>query len=218
MTQAAGAPVEVHWFDLREASLLAPDELSPDEHLRAARLTTDVLRRRYTASHVALRRVLSGCLGIAEPRRVSLSWRKGVKPSLDMPSNALTFSLSRSGDMAAIALGEGIDVGIDVETDDRAFGSLDMRDAILTPMEKVAVEGLAEAERASAARRLWVRKEAIVKALGTGFTRPPSSVSAGHPLQASGAQACGPVDVRWADVMCPAGDAAAAIAWCKQVR
>jgi len=214
MPQVADAPVEVHWFDLRDPTLLSPDELSPDEHRRTARLQTDILRRRYTASHVALRRLLSSRLGVAEPGCLALSMHRGVKPRLCSPPSSLTFSLSRTGDMAAVALGDGVEVGIDVEADHPAFESQGLHEAILTPFERAAVADLGAWERGSAAQRFWVRKEAIVKALGTGFNGSPSSIAAGHPLHASGLQTCGTRNVRWMDVAVPHERFAAAVAWC----
>jgi 4'-phosphopantetheinyl transferase len=217
MMQCAGAPVEIHWFDLRDPELLEPAELSSDEARRSSALSTDVLRRRYIASHVALRRLLSKRLGIAEPRGLALSFHRGLKPRPVpvLPSISLTFSLSRSAEVAVVALGDGIEVGVDVETDHPAFRSTDLQGAISTPFERSVLAELTAQDRAAAAQRLWVRKEAIVKALGTGFAEPPSSVSAGNPRDASGVQRCGSRTVRWIDLPIPQEGAAAAAAWCE---
>jgi len=214
MTQVADAPVEIHWFDLRDPALESPEDLSSEERLRTSRLSTQTLHRRYTASHVALRRLLASRLGIAEPRRVALFLAAGVKPRLSVPLSSLTFSLSRSADIAAVALGDGVEVGIDVEADHPVFRSRDLHDAISTAAERAALDDLAGRDRASALQRLWVRKEAIVKALGIGFVEPPSSVPAGHPRDASGVETFGALKVRWVDLALPHEHAAAAVAWC----
>ncbi|HUP10533.1 MAG TPA: 4'-phosphopantetheinyl transferase superfamily protein [Caldimonas sp.] len=214
LPQVTSAPVDVHWFDLRDPSLLASGELGPDEERRAASVRTVTLWRRYVASHVALRRLLATRLGVPDPRRVALSWHRGVKPVLCMPSTALTFSLTRSGDVAAVALGDGVEVGIDVEADNTIFESLEDRQALLTPSEQHALTGMAHRERARAAQRLWVRKEALLKAIGTGFVTSPAWVSAGTPRGRSGVQVWGTRTVRWMDLPSPPGHAAAA-AWCE---
>ena len=212
------APVEIHWFDLRDADLLAPAELSPEERFRSSALRTETLRRRYTASHVALRRLLSSRLGVAESRAVPLFWRAGVKPYLCTPTHPLTFSLSRSADVAAVALGDGVEVGVDVDVDRDAFASAGLREAILTPFERAVLEDFTEPARSAAAQRLWVRKEAILKALGTGFVESPAFVVAGDPRASSGVQFRGPRAVRWHDVLAPHESAAAAVAWCERDR
>jgi len=206
--------VQIHCFDLRDPALLSPDELSSDEQRRTADLTTDTLRRRYTASHVALRRLLSSRLGIEDSRRLRFSPSRGGKPRLCLAACPLTFSLSRSGDLALVALGEGVDVGVDVEADHALFESPSFQDAVLTPSERACVEKWNAPDRASAVQRLWVRKEAIVKALGTGFTGPPASIESGDPGSESGLRTCGSVAVRWIVLSAPQ-DHAAAVAWCE---
>ncbi len=75
------------------------------------------------------------------------------------------FSLSHSGDCAAVALSHA-PVGVDLEAADPSRFSPALRKKILTPREAYGEEGLGEAARALRANELWTRKEALFKLRG----------------------------------------------------
>ena len=83
----------------------------------------------------------------------------------------LFFSLSRTGDTAAVAVSRDRPVGLDIE----ALGPVDpttLRRS-LAPGERSALEALPEAERTHAFFRAWTRREAYLKARGTGLRSDP---------------------------------------------
>lgn len=90
--------------------------LSEAERRRAERLKSDRQRRRFVASRGQLRRILASRLGIS-PSDVELEYGQQGKPHLShrMPSRNLRFSVSRSQDVAVIALSTGQEVGVDIE-------------------------------------------------------------------------------------------------------
>ena len=112
---------DVWWLDIGTVTVGRPElaELSLDEHKRAASFAFRSDRRRYTAAHVMLRRVLSGYVDIPPS---SLIFRREPCPRCGKPTGrpalpfgyGLHFSLAHSGDAVVIAVA-GQQVGVDVE-------------------------------------------------------------------------------------------------------
>ncbi|MFF7329109.1 4'-phosphopantetheinyl transferase superfamily protein [Streptomyces sp. NPDC008150] len=158
----------------QEALALAPRVLAPDELARAARLLTDVDRRRWTAARVALRAVLAHCTG-TPPDRVTLAYGRHGKPRLPGPGRgALRFSLTHSRDLALLAVCRGAPVGADLEhltAGPPGPGDLDdLAAAVLAPPELRAYRLLPPELRRAALLRRWTGKEAVLKATGRGVT------------------------------------------------
>ena len=113
--------VDVWWLDIGTVTVGRPElaELSLEEHKRAASFAFRSDRRRYTAAHVMLRRVLSGYVDIPPS---SLIFRREPCPRCGKPTGrqalpfgyGLHFSLAHSGDAVVIAVA-GQQVGVDVE-------------------------------------------------------------------------------------------------------
>ena len=70
-------------------------------------------------------------------------------------------------------------LGIDVETVTPATDTGAIAGQVMHPNELAVFERLAEDQRMSAFFRLWTRKEAALKALGTGLSRDPRSLDVG---------------------------------------
>ncbi len=149
--------------------------LSADEQARAGRFVRSGDRATYVAAHAALRRLAGPRIGV-DPAALRLGSEDcplcggphGRPTLLDQPPGHRTeVSLSRTTDLAAVALSPAV-VGVDVEVTTRDVDLDDLRVA-LHPRE------LPVADRA-AALRLWVRKEAYLKGLGTGLGVDPAGV------------------------------------------
>jgi len=125
---------------------------------------------RFARSRLALKRILAKYIGIA-PHSVSFRYNEFGKPYLPLEvTPSLQFNLSHSHDLAVIAVCSHAEIGIDVEY----------------PIEleylEVARHFFAETEiqflctRAQDLRdgflRIWTRKEACVKAVGSGLSVP----------------------------------------------
>lgn len=159
--------------------------LSPEEREQAERFRFEKDAIHWRACRAALRQVLGETLGIP-PEQVAFAFGEFGKPSLSPNQGQLHFNLSHCRDLALIALcGDGA-VGVDVEPADRASSLLGCEDAFCHPDE---ITGLPvdEEPRAAILMDLWTKKEALLKALGTGFSLAAQSVSvASTPLSYTG--------------------------------
>lgn len=140
--------------------------LSPDEAARADRFRLARDRRRFVAARAGLRRLLGAALGQA-PERLALDLGPEGKPEL--AGHPLHFNLSHSGELAAIALCRDAAVGIDIEQ----IRPLDDLDGLIATAcsgrEAAALATLPPRRRQEAFFRVWTRKEAYLKALGSGL-------------------------------------------------
>jgi 4'-phosphopantetheinyl transferase len=85
-------------------------------------------------------------------------------------------SLAHCGGMVAVALCEGGPVGVDVERRDTA-SLRPIADLVCAPGEAEALQQ-ADIDRDARLLEHWVRKEAVLKALGLGLARPMASFQA----------------------------------------
>ncbi|MFD5509484.1 4'-phosphopantetheinyl transferase family protein [Streptomyces sp. NPDC127051] len=145
--------------------------LDAGERERAGRLLRAGDRHRYLASHVGLRVLLGGYLGLA-PQDVVLV--REDCPCCDGPhgrpavaGGAVQFSLSHSDDLAYLAFA-AVPVGVDVEAVPSAAAVRDVLTA-LHPAETAELSALPAEEQPGALARLWSRKEAYFKGTGTGL-------------------------------------------------
>ena len=142
-----------------------PSLVSDDELARGARFADPADRYRYLAAHTWLRSVLAAATGSA-PRSLVISTTGNGKPEL--PDHELYFSLAHTSDHALVALSRSDEVGVDLESLHQRPFSQEAMDRVLTAGER---EWLADQpDRHRAFLQLWVRKEAVAKARGTGIT------------------------------------------------
>jgi 4'-phosphopantetheinyl transferase len=217
--------------EIWDASLgVAPDELdgmldvlSPAELDRAARLRTPELRRRFVAAHAFVRDVLGRSLGIP-PESILLGAGAQGKPRLAARhATELEFSLSHSADRALCAVTTGTAVGVDIERVDPAVECEAVAVTCFSARERSELLALPADRRLEAFFATWTRKEACVKALGTGLSTPLGGFSVPVDAHASGAVAfhgphapAGPWTLL--DVRAPAGFAAALAVRAPRVR
>lgn len=175
---AAPAPFELWLIGLADAP--SDDEigwLSAPERARAERFAFDRDRRRHLAAHCGLRRLLSARLGVDAG---SLRFREGPfgKPYLD-GRPACAFNLSHSHDVALVALADDGEIGVDVEVLRHFPDALALAGQHYTASERAALAGRAGRERDLAFLFGWTRKEACLKAVGSGLSIPADTFEAG---------------------------------------
>lgn len=178
MSHAAdGGPVMVWRIALdsaRAPHAEAVAELSDEERARAARFATDALRNRWLHGHVATRRILARELGVA-PREIVYGAESAGKPFVATPTGTgIEFSFSDSGDLALLAVGRHGTLGVDVEVHRPLTDLEGIAERFFATEERVALFAVPESLRDAAFYRLWTRKEAYIKALGTGLGHPLS--------------------------------------------
>ncbi|MFF4580828.1 4'-phosphopantetheinyl transferase family protein [Streptomyces sp. NPDC001373] len=149
----------------------AAELLDADERKRAARLLRPGDRRTYLASHLGLRVLLGGYLGMA-PGEVAFVREDcpncgGPHGRPAVAGGGVHFSLSHSDGLAYFAFA-GVPVGVDVEGLPSAGAVADVLSS-LHPAETAEITALPEDGRQAALARVWSRKEAFLKATGTGL-------------------------------------------------
>lgn len=152
--------------------------LSRAETARADRFLGDRERRRWRRARGILRALLGLYLDI-DPSAVRLRTGTAGKPSLDPP--VLSFNLSHSGGLALYAFTAKAAVGVDVELSGRPVDVLKIAARAFGPGETERLRALGAPQRRQEFLRAWVRHEAELKRLGTGFgalpRQPPSRAS-----------------------------------------
>lgn len=145
--------------------------LTPEEVARADKFAFDHLRKHYQVSQGALRILLARYLN-CQPCELSFTLGPRGKPVLNDEAR-LRFNLSNSGNLALYSFTSDCEVGIDVEQ---------FRE--LQDLESIAAKYFCDAEtsqllsiesdraRQEAFFRCWTRKEAYIKAVGTGLYLP----------------------------------------------
>lgn len=168
LAQLALSPVEVR----RLGRTLCDAELA-----RSGRFTRPADRRRYVAAHGLLRQLLGQYLRCA-PETVDLCYEPGGKLALHAPTHGdlLHLSISHSADIAMFAFSRHSVVGIDVE---RVRPVPEMSAVVqdcFSAREQLFWYRLPEDKRHESFFHVWTRKEAVLKAMGTGLAFPPERV------------------------------------------
>ena len=144
--------------------------LSRDESERLRVLDRTDVGRRWLVSRAALRGILASELEI-EPAEVRLRLGEHGRPGLDPTTHpgGLDFNLSHSGELALIAVADGLRLGIDVEKP-RGRDPLRVANRYFSPTEVNAIR--AAGDSADEFLRYWTAKEALAKGLGLGLQAP----------------------------------------------
>ncbi len=172
----SGESIDCYRLDLAvcdEADLALLDDT---ERSRAARFHFDRDRIRYVAAHAQARRHLGARLGVA-PADVALTTTRYGKPVLAPagPGERFCFNLSHSGTVGYLAIAS-VSVGIDVELHRPIEDLQSLIDTYCTRSEAAALSALPDSERLAGFLGVWTRKEAVLKAWGTGIGAIPLDV------------------------------------------
>lgn len=152
--------------------------LSPREQERAGRFRFEVHARRYRASHLALRFILGQAVGRPP---ASLLFTEGIhgKPRLLNAPSSLHFNMSHSAGWALVGVCPSHPVGVDIEVitamDDAAL----LAEKNFSAAEFAVFQATPAPRRLEAFFRCWTRKEACLKALGSGLSIDPHKFEAG---------------------------------------
>jgi 4'-phosphopantetheinyl transferase len=149
------------------------ETLSRQERERADRFRFEKHRRRFVAGRGELRQLLGRYLGLS-PRNVALEYGSDGKPFCNVQprESKICFNLSHSENVAALAISNGFEVGIDVEQIRPIEECVPFE--VFSIQERTKFTALPDAEQQKIFFESWARKEACLKALGTGFTLPPT--------------------------------------------
>jgi 4'-phosphopantetheinyl transferase len=148
------------------AGWLAPDELD-----KAARFHFERDRQRYQVGRGLLRFILGAYLSF-RPSRVQLVYNFFGKPGLlsSGPKNeTVFFNVAHTADWALYAITLGEDIGVDVEQLHPVFAMDQIATRFFSRQERSVLLALPAAQRQTAFFEVWTRKEAFLKALGSGL-------------------------------------------------
>jgi 4'-phosphopantetheinyl transferase len=173
-------PNEVHFwqcsFDANKVrvphykSLLAQDEL-----IRAEKFKFEIDRERYVISRGILRMLLGEYLN-ENPQKIKFNYTTYGKPMLQNKSS-LAFNISHSGNKAVFGFVTDVEIGVDVEKVKTDFNVLDIARNFFSPKEIESLENQQKELLHRAFFRCWTRKEAFIKAEGSGLSFPLDAFS-----------------------------------------
>ncbi len=157
----------------REQQALAV--LDHDEQARWKRFLVKEAQRQYALCRAALRINLCERLGCPN-QELSFGYLEHGKPFAKVngaPAD-VSFNVSHSGQHGLIGFAHRDDFGVDLEvrTPGRDFEGIGS--TVYGPRERLALAATTGRDQAALFYRLWSLKEAVIKALGTGFSLSPS--------------------------------------------
>ncbi|MFD8293882.1 4'-phosphopantetheinyl transferase family protein [Streptomyces lavendulae] len=158
--------------------------LDAEERARVAAFVYSADRDRYVAAHLTLRRVLCAYRGVTP---AELGFVRRACPCCGGPhgrpvlagSGTPHFSMSHTGGLVLIAVA-GRPVGVDVERLPAPHKATTVGE-VLHPAEQREIHAAPPSLRPAVFARLWARKEAYLKGLGTGIGRGPDLDFLGNP-------------------------------------
>lgn len=155
------------------------DDLPDSDQERAAGYSSPQRAASFIAARRALRFLLGGYLGVA-PRAIALHAVRHQKPRLlDPGPHDLRFNMAHRPGCALVAVASGCEVGVDLESSRTNAESEAIAATVLSPAEQAAIDGVGAGVRHTAILRAWTRREAVLKAAGSGLRIPPARIDVG---------------------------------------
>ena len=170
--------------------------LSAEERARANRFRFERDRTRYINAHGVMREILGSYIGV-DAASLQIARAENGKPCLDDQYRAdMQFNLSHSGWYGIVAVSFGRRVGVDVEALRADFRWSEVANRYFSRREIAWLRTLPAGEALRWFFRLWVAKEAVLKASGMGLSvalrevepprgEPGSAVAHGGPFWVS---------------------------------
>ena len=162
--------IDVWLCDLQQ---LSPDNyysiLSEDECARADKLKVEDKKQQYIITRGALRQRL-GLLTNIDPKDFVFEYLEHGKPVLANNHKCadITFNVSHSHDLALIAIAQKLNIGIDIEKINHESNHLTLMTRFFSKTEQDEFQTMLDTDKAKAFCACWTRKEAFIKAIGSG--------------------------------------------------
>ncbi len=165
--------VHIWRIDLSGPMAARENVLSREEQSRAHMMKHEGARSTFHQARTALRLILAAYTGL-DPAELPIVIDARGKPTLDVPG-APFFNLSHTNALALAAVSRAAPVGVDVEIIRPAPRLDDLAARFFASGETAALRALPDAQRLDAFYACWTRKEAFVKAEGSGIANALSA-------------------------------------------
>lgn len=158
--------------------------LSTKEQQQAQQLINEEHRHNFIWSHVLLRTILSLYSSLL-PSEFSFYFNKYGKPYLknELPFK-IFFNLSHTKNQVLLGFSRSEEIGVDIEWMNTQLPYLELSARFFCKEEHEQLLKTPYTEQIKMFYRIWVRKEAYIKALGKGLSHPLSDFNV-NPLQAN---------------------------------
>src|ERR1022692_291478 len=152
--------------------------LSADEQARASRFHFEKDQIHFARCRSALRNLLAAYLTMP-PDMIQFEYQASGKPQLAAKQNpnALQFNVSHSGGVALIAIGSEHRLGVDIEKIRRDVDTEALAERFFSIRERDGLRAFPQDLRVRGFFACWTRKEAFLKATGTGLSFPLADFS-----------------------------------------
>jgi 4'-phosphopantetheinyl transferase len=158
--------VHVWRAELNSVSL---EVLSADEREKAAQFHFDKNRNQYVAARAILRQLIGRYENLS-PAGVQFVYNSFGKPGLEQSS--LRFNASHSGALGLFAFARNNNIGVDIERIRADLASREIASQFFSEEEITALRALPAEAQMAAFFACWTRKEAFIKAHGSGLSLP----------------------------------------------
>ena len=169
--------IETAALDADGLALLS-QTLSDEERARAARFHFERDRSVYIVGHALMRDMLARAVGGSAHDFAFTTGAHG-KPEAVLAASAprLRINLSHTRGLAAVAMTQDVDVGVDVEWMSRDSDLLNIAERFFAVDERRQLALAAETDRRDCFFAFWTLKEAYIKAIGLGLAMPLADFS-----------------------------------------
>lgn len=176
--------LNVYWVQIPEEIDLSEwiydlDLLDKEERTIYERYLVDQKKIEFYSGRLLLKKMLGQRLGI-QPERVAFEKNPFGKLYLhpkyinEMGIDPIFFNLSHSKRIVTCVISSFDEAGIDVE--DMTQNPLEVMPVVFVSQERMVIEAeISYANKVEAFYRVWTRKEAVMKAVGKGFSLSPLS-------------------------------------------
>ena len=142
--------------------------LSNEEKLKSSKFKFQGDKNHFIITHVFLRIILSKYLE-TEASLLEFKYGENNKPYLGQCSSKCSFNISKTKDLAVVAIGTSGKVGVDIERIEPDFDYSEIIVNYFSQKEQESIKSSLENIANTQFFYLWTRKEALVKALGVGL-------------------------------------------------
>ncbi len=159
---------EVVFDEVNRLEAMLSHQLSVDEKNRANHFHFARDRRAYVIIHGVLRCILGHYLR-CDPKVIKFTFNLYGKPFVE----GISFNISYTQDAGILAFTDKLSIGIDIERVDNSIITDALLNQVLSHRERIAYQNSSDPMQLFF--EIWTRKEAYIKALGTGLSIPIKS-------------------------------------------